>query len=327
MILVSIIIPTLNGSSTINKLLQMIKNQKTSFEIEVIIIDSGSTDGTLEQILSFSKNLKIISIKIPKKEFNHGLTRNLAIKQSHGKFIILLTQDAIPLNEYWLDNLVNPLLEDQKIAGVFGRHIPYPDCNPFEKRDLLNLFHGFGNKVVSHFIYDKDNPEKVFENNKHQLAFFSSNNACIRRSVWNYIPYRKTSILGEDQMWAKDILLAGYKKAYSPHAIVYHSHNYSPMAAFRRWIDDYRFYTEFHGNLTANTFLKTLFIGFKLALDNCNYLKNNADTKHSKRWKNYGIAIAFSRIFAEYFAINWHRIPSFLRRYFSQNEMHERLMK
>ena len=127
---VSIIIPTLNGSEFLPTLFNKIKEQKTSHDIELSIIDSGSNDDTIQIIKNFSNDLKIILTQIPKSQFNHGLTRNKAIAQSNGEYIVLLTQDTIPLNEFWLENLIVPLESDTQVAGVFGRHLPREDCNP-----------------------------------------------------------------------------------------------------------------------------------------------------------------------------------------------------
>jgi len=321
---ISIIIPTLNGDKHLSALFDKIKEQKTSHDIELSIIDSGSKDNTIQIIKKYSKIFKIIFKQIPQSKFNHGLTRNEAIEQSSGEYIVLLTQDALPLNEYWLENLVKPLEDDSQIAGVFGRHLPREDCNPIERRDLVNFFNGFGKKTSVYKLKTKD-PIDEYETNKQQLAFFSSNNACIRRSVWKKIPYKKVEILGEDQMWGRDIILAGYKKVYSPHAIVIHSHNYPPLKAFQRWVDDFRFYKQIH-NYTGKTSLwKTFLFGCKIAKDNCNYLKNNIEYKHDyKKFKNYSIRIAFSRVFAEYFAGKWEKIPNFLKPYMSMSEKSKR---
>lgn len=316
---VSIVIPTLNGSEYLPVLLNQIKGQKTSHNIELSIIDSGSNDNTIQIIKNFSNDFKIILTQIPKSQFNHGLTRNEAIKQSSGEYVVLLTQDAIPLNEYWLENLVSPLESDPQAAGVFGRHLPREDCNLIEKRDLIQFFNGFGNYNVCYQL-NTENIHEEFEKNKHLLAFFSSNNACIRRKVWEKIPYKKVEILGEDQLWAKDILLAGYKKIYTPHAIVIHSHNYSPINALRRWVDDFRFYKQMHDYHRKTSFLFTLIFAIKIARENTNYLKNNYNVESYKKWKKYATQIAFSRVFAEYIAAKWEKLPKSLKLYLSMNE-------
>jgi len=331
---VSIVIPTLNGASTIPQLLQMIKCQKTTHKIEISIIDSGSTDDTLKILENYSSDLKIILSNVSQKEFNHGTSRNEAISKSNGEFIALLTQDAIPFNEYWLENLVRPLLEDDIVAGVFGRHLPRSDCNPIERKNLNEFFRGFGYKNVSYQLqpkFTRDAPmdylvalKKEYDKRKHLLAFFSDNNGCIRRTVWEKIPYRCVLILGEDQIWARDILFAGYKKVYTPHAIVIHSHNYSPIKSFQRWVDDMRFLRELHNYSTQLPLWKTLLFCLKMAKNNFDYVRSISDPKQKQKWKWYSIKIAYSRILAEYVAKIWDKIPNFMKPYLSVNERHQK---
>ena len=334
MTLVSIVIPTFNGAADLPAVLQKIKEQQTSHQIELCIIDSGSTDETLKIIKSFSQDLKIKVINIKQKEFNHGASRNKAIENSNGEFIALLTQDAIPFNQYWLENLVRPLENDSKVAGVFGRHMPRENCNPIERQNLMGFFNSFGFKTTEYQLTTNSgsgNPlddivlrKKDYDNNKYILAFFSDNNACIRRSVWEKIPYRKVKILGEDQFWAKDILLAGYKKVYSPHAIVVHSHNYSPLKSFQRWVDDLRFAKELHNYSTPLSFWKIILLCFRTAKNNVNRLDLSEESKNKKEWVWYARKIGFARILSEYVAKKWKYVPTFLKPYFSMDERHRR---
>ena len=99
---VSIVIPSYNGGEDFTKCLQMVFEQKVSFPFEVIVIDSGSTDGTLDFLKGYPIRLKQIS----PKEFNHGLTRNMGMELARGRYVVLMTQDAIPADNYWLENIL-----------------------------------------------------------------------------------------------------------------------------------------------------------------------------------------------------------------------------
>ncbi|MGL6337900.1 MAG: glycosyltransferase family 2 protein, partial [Waterburya sp.] len=103
--LASVVIPVKNGDEFLDEVLQQVLSQKTDFAYEVIVIDSGSTDRSLEIIKNYDVNL----IQIDAKKFNHGLTRNLGVQKSSGEFIAFVTQDATPVNDQWLQNLVMPL--------------------------------------------------------------------------------------------------------------------------------------------------------------------------------------------------------------------------
>jgi rhamnosyltransferase len=229
--LASVIIPTKNGAEFLDEVLTAVLSQKTDFDYEVIVIDSGSKDNSLEIIQKH--NVKLIQIN--PTEFNHGGTRNFGVTKSQGEFIAFITQDATPANHQWLQNLVAPLREQPEIAGVFGKHLPRENCDPIVALNLYRHFDGFS---VQRKCWQKD---QEYENNQGQYIFFSNNNSCIRRSIWEQIPFRCVE-MSEDQWWAKDIIENGYIKCYEPTATVYHSHTYSPTEWMKRQFDEYRAY-------------------------------------------------------------------------------------
>src|SRR3972149_9243519 len=98
----SIVIPTYNGGEDFKECLRMVFEQKVNFPFEVIVIDSGSTDGTLDFLTGYPIRLKQISAK----GFNHGLTRNMGMELARGGYVVLMTQDAIPADGYWLGNII-----------------------------------------------------------------------------------------------------------------------------------------------------------------------------------------------------------------------------
>ena len=138
---VSICIPTKNGGEGFRQVLEAIFHQKTRLRYEVICVDSGSTDGTLDIIRSYPE----IRLKqIAPEAFGHGRTRNLAASLGTGEFIVFLTQDAIPGWEGWLEEMIRAIRTDERIALCFGIHYPYPDCNPLDRRDIEGHFRNFG---------------------------------------------------------------------------------------------------------------------------------------------------------------------------------------
>ena len=122
---VSIVIPTKNGGSLLEEVLKSIFSQKTEYTYEVICVDSGSTDDSIEIIRKYDVAL----YEIKPSEFGHGKTRNYGASKGTGEFIVFLTQDALPASDTWLENFVNAMKMDDQIAGGFGIHYPYPDCN------------------------------------------------------------------------------------------------------------------------------------------------------------------------------------------------------
>ena len=238
--LVTVIIPVKNGGPLLRECLSAVFQQKTDFPFDVLCVDSGSRDDSLEIIRSFPARL----MEIDPATFGHGRTRNLAIEHSHTPFVALITQDAVPADRSWLQELIQPMLDNEEVAGVFGRHAPHPGCIPGEAYMLERHFAGFGSDTS--LVRIKPGPEgwDHYERNRSFYRFFSDNNAALRRSVWARIPYRDVEFM-EDQMWASDILEAGYIKAYAPRSVVRHSHNYSPLVQARRTFDEARYHREY----------------------------------------------------------------------------------
>jgi glycosyltransferase involved in cell wall biosynthesis len=238
--LVTVIIPVKNGGALLRECLDAVFSQKTGFPFEVLCVDSGSKDDSLEIIRSFPARL----LKIDPATFGHGRTRNLAIQQSPSPFAALITQDAVPADRAWLRELIAPMLDNEEVAGVFGRHVPHPGCIPAEAYMLERHFANFGADTTLVRIKPGLEGWKHYEANKSFYRFFSDNNAALRRSVWARIPYRDVEFM-EDQLWASDILEHGYIKAYAPRAVVRHSHNYSPLVHARRTFDEARYHREY----------------------------------------------------------------------------------
>jgi rhamnosyltransferase len=221
----SVICPTFNGGPTFKKCLESLLSQKVNYPYEIIIVDSSSKDGTaefLESQSSIHENLRVHSI--PQSEFGHGKTRNLAISLAGGEFIAVITQDAIPQGSAWLKVITEDLERHPEAAGAFGRHIAYPGSGPIVEHEINAHFEQFGKETKAYRIEDKKRFESD-ECHRQFLHFFSDNNACVRRSAWEKIPYPEVEFC-EDQVWAKTFLEAGYSKIWSPHAVVMHSHSF-----------------------------------------------------------------------------------------------------
>jgi rhamnosyltransferase len=230
----SIIIPTKNPGVAFHAVLSSIRTQKTDFMFDVLVIDSGSDDGTVEYVRQIDDG-RIRLYEIPPETFGHGKTRNLGVSLTSGEYAVLVTHDARPVHYDWLAILVATADTDTNIAGVFGRHLPQPRANPFTARDLRLHFKQFEREPIQAIqdaqAYVKD------ANYRRKLRFFSDNNALLRRSVWEKIPYQDVDF-AEDQMWAKQVLESGWKIAYANEASVYHSHDYGLIERLRRSFDE-----------------------------------------------------------------------------------------
>ncbi len=263
----SIIIPVKNGGGIYKKVLKKVLSQDLDKPYEVIIIDSGSKDGSLEftrkMIDKYGKD-KLKLYKIKPQDFGHGKTRNYGASLATGEFLCFITQDALPLNNNWLKNLIKAFKNDTEIVGVFGKHIPYKNTNLVESRLILDHFEKFiGDKWRKFKITDK----KHYQENKGWYIFFSNNNSCIRKKFFDKYPFPEV-FMAEDQNWAKLILEKGFAKAYAPDAVVYHSHSYSIKQIFKRYVDEYYAHIRMGTVKRANflDFLKNYYLIYRHSL-------------------------------------------------------------
>lgn len=298
----TVVIPVKNGADKLNFVLNRLYQQHTDYKFEVICIDSGSTDGSLEiiqkYILQDKETFKLY--QIPKEEFGHGKTRNYGAGLGTGEFILFLTQDAVPYDEYWLQNFIDGMKLDSDIAGGFGKHYPYSDCDIFEANTLINFFEGFG-KENTIFAIDKQKYEND-ESYRHFVIFYSDNNSCMRRSVWEKYPYPDVDF-AEDQQWARKILELGYKKLYCPSAAVYHSHSYPAHTYKKRFFDEYKSLYKLH-NFRLVTSKRQLLKGYlSIMKSRCIFLKNQEIPKKEKwKWLKYSIVKEWYRYYSGWLA-------------------------
>jgi len=224
---ISIVVPTLNGAATLPALLDALSRQRVDRRFEVVAIDSGSTDGSVDLLRAAGVTLNTI----PRPTFNHGLTRNLGINASTGELVVLLVQDAVPASDTWLAALTEPLVLDTCLAGTFARQLPRPDAGALTRHYHTRWFAASDTaRTVAATVAELDALAPL---SRLDRCTFDNVCSCIRRSVWQQHPFRETPI-GEDVEWAREVLLSGYRIAYVPDAAVIHSHERSASYEFDR---------------------------------------------------------------------------------------------
>jgi len=126
------VVPTRNGATTLPALIDALASQDDAAARELIVVDSGSTDGTLALAGAAADHV----IEVAPNRFNHGTSRNLGIERASGRFVVLTVQDARPLTRDWLSHLLAPLRRDAGVAGVFARQVPRPDASAVTRDHL-----------------------------------------------------------------------------------------------------------------------------------------------------------------------------------------------
>lgn len=258
----SVIILTKNAEANINETLSIVLSQETAKKLEVIVIDSGSTDRTVEIIRNFPE-IKLVQ-KNP-EEFQHGKTRNFGGRMSRGKYLVFLNGDAIPKDKYWLNGLLNNFLQDEKVAGVYSRHLPKENCHIYMALQILEGMKPI--KEISNFAYLSDDDLQ-----RHALSLirFSTVSCAIRKDIWNKMPFSENLLHAEDQEWSKRILEMGYSIIYEPSSIVFHSHNYTLKQVFKYHYDDSK---SFNAILKRKKTLKSFFFPVQCVLDLTHIIK------------------------------------------------------
>jgi rhamnosyltransferase len=215
----SIVIPTLNGGAQYREVLDRLLEQEYRPRPEIVIVDSGSTDGSVEA----SKKAGAKLISIDKRTFQHGRTRNLGIAAAAGDVCALLTQDALPADRHWLERLVRNY-SDPRVGGVYTRQFPRPDCDPVMKHQLLTWAACRGARTLQEPFapgeWDRTPPLA-----RLQRCAFDNVASSVRRRAWEQVPFPERRF-GEDVAWGRSALLAGWAIVYEPEAPVIHSHEF-----------------------------------------------------------------------------------------------------
>jgi rhamnosyltransferase len=233
---VSVALLTKNGGEVLRKCLDALCSQRFASAFEILAIDSGSRDGTAELLRG---NPQVTFTALAPGDFQHGRTRNLAMRQAQGELVAFLTQDAVPADDLWLANLVAFMDAHPQVAGAFGHQVPHAGADPLEAFEVRGHFDSFRNHPAVFTAAPAGSPPES-DAQRVRRHFFSNVNSCIRRQAWERMPFPEIDF-GEDQAWAAVVQSAGWATGYAEHAVVRHSHEYGPMELFRRRYDEARF--------------------------------------------------------------------------------------
>ncbi|MGK6353107.1 glycosyltransferase [Parapedobacter sp. DT-150] len=220
---VNLYIPTLNGGARFKELLAALGQQAYQVQ-QRIVIDSGSTDGTIEA--ARASGFEVMGLG--GRAFDHGGTRQQAIEANpQADIYIFLTQDAIPADAHTLGNIVGAF-DDPTIGMAYGRQLPHRGATLLERHTRL-FNYPEGTQVRS--VADAD---------RYGIKTISCSNsfAAYRRIAFEQVGgFPLGTIMGEDVIVAGRMLLNGWKMTYAGDARVYHSHNYTLREELERYFD------------------------------------------------------------------------------------------
>lgn len=238
---VSVAIPVRDGGELFAGVLRALARQ--SVEHELVVCDSGSSDGSVQ--LAREHGARVI--EIAPEIFGHGSVRNRLMQATQGAHVALLTQDAEPADERWLERLLAGFELADDVAIVYGPYRPRPDASAPVRLELERWFASLspdGSPEVERLAQDERMLAAVELIGRR--GFFTDANACLSRAAWERVPFREVPY-AEDRVLAIDMLRAGYAKAFVPSAAVVHSHDYTTAEQLRRCFDEWRGLREVYG--------------------------------------------------------------------------------
>jgi rhamnosyltransferase len=215
---VTVFLPTLDGGERLERVLAAVKSQRTEREVRLRASDSGSRDGTAEVLARHGVRFE----RIDKRDYDHGLTRNRGVLESDTELVALLSQDALPANENWLESLLAPF-DDPFVAGAWSRQVAQPHCHPFQRINLVAHMAAAARKPVLQPL-SLDAWAALTPAQRVELLVFDNVSSAVRRSVVERLPFPR-SMFGEDIEWARRALLSGYRLVFADQAVVEHSHD------------------------------------------------------------------------------------------------------
>jgi rhamnosyltransferase len=207
---ISIVIRCYNEEKHIGTLLDKLKEQ-TLKDLEIIVVDSGSQDNTLQIVSQYPARV----FHINPRHFTFGRSLNIGCDAASGDIIVITSPHCYPTGNDWIERLSEPF-SDQKVALVYGKQRGDKNSKFSEQRIFKRWF------------------PKVSEMNQDH-PFCNNANIAIRCSIWEKLPYDESLTGLEDIDWAKRALALGYKIIYKADAGVIHIHEESPKRIYRRY--------------------------------------------------------------------------------------------
>ena len=298
---VDVIIPVYRPDHKLNKLLHMLSLQTKKPNRILLLHTVEKPEESL--IIPALGELEIIVLPVDKKDFDHGGTRKYGASQSEADILMFMTQDALPVDEALITNLLKPY-QNEAVSATYARQLPG------ENADILERY-------TRAFNYPKTSRIKSSEDiGELGIKTFFCSNVCAtyRNEVYRRLGgFVNRTIFNEDMIMAFQIIGAGYKIAYNAEAKVLHSHNYSYLQQFSRNFDlgvSHKEYAEFFNSVSSES------EGMKLVKQTLRYLLDHKqyllipDLIMNAGFKYLGYLMG----------VNYRKLPQGLVEHFSMNK-------
>lgn len=230
---ISVVIPVKNGGEQLRRLLAGIRSQRKVEDVEIIVLDSVSTDNSVKIAGEFEAKV----VTIPEGEFSHGGTRNVGAMEASGDYVVFTVQDATPVSNYWLYNMLCPFIEYPELAALSARQFVKPEADLFSlwANETMVKSLGFeGDTIYSLSENAVDIDWQLFDScTKRRLTFFDDVSSCIRKDVFKKIQFSPV-INAEDIDFGVKLLENRMPIGYLTSTGVYHWHEKGADDLFKR---------------------------------------------------------------------------------------------
>ena len=231
---ISVIIPTLNASKYFPILLPALRNQKGLKYLEIVVVDSGSTDNTLEIAKEYATKI----VEIPPEKFSHSYSRNIGAEKATGNYLFFTVQDALPPSEFFLSECLS-IFKNNDIVAVSCAEFPREDADLFYRVACWNHYEFLGVNGCNRILSKPDIENHLTLRQNGQL----SDIAClIKKEIFKKYTYRYD--YAEDLDLGIRLIRDGYKIAFLGSLKIIHSHNRPPSYYLKRGYADQIFLTK-----------------------------------------------------------------------------------
>jgi GT2 family glycosyltransferase len=276
---ISIVLAVKNSARRLEELLPLVLGQRVGDPIEIVAVDTGSTDDTVDVLRRFEATVASVAPHC----VNTGMIRNLAVPYARGRLLVFLDQGALPADDRWLANLVAPLDNDPAMAAVCSRVLPHPKADPLARRDGLRAPRASAARRTR-AITDWAEYLALPGDRLTDFLQFHRISAAIRPEVFKRIPFPDNEA-GQEQLWAKEVLEAGFRIRHEPSSVVCHSPGEAFAEILKRAVDQGRASRRLAEPTIADRELDTALTS--LVQDDWKYLarKCRLDESELERWQ------------------------------------------
>ena len=309
---VSLVLPVKNQERDVRELLPLVLSQSAAASLEIIAVDSGSEDGTVEALREFEATV----IAIDPADFDHGLTRNLAAEHARGDVLLFVSGRSRPANDRWLAPLLSTLDEDPAAAGVCSRVLPRRDASLLVTRDGDRELSGASDRRRME-IGDWRGYRDLSAETRRAFINFHTVSAAVRADAFARIGFRSVDTLGEDLLWARETLEAGWTLWHEPASVAYHSHEYTLGEWFSRNVDDGLANREINARTLAEP--EALPLIRAMVADDWAYLRDTLQLggEELDHWMLEAVLRRVAQVMGQWVGVNHGELPEGMAAHFS----------